>query len=127
MGGVEYFTQACEIAAISLGVTVLQKELIVTVRRENGATVLNRAPVVLRTRTYLPYVAKHTGGVAAVQAVGLLDRVQVGELMTVNRKVRPTRHACDAIYRKTYRLIQTDPKVEQEKRDAERVNDRRGQ
>ena len=76
MGRAECFTQACEITPISLGVTVVQKELIVTVRCENGATVLNRAPGVLRAGTYLPYVAEYPVGVTTVQAVGPLDRVQ---------------------------------------------------
>ena len=47
VGRPECLPQAYEIPPISLGVTVVQKELIVTVRRENGATVLDRAPVVL--------------------------------------------------------------------------------
>ena len=69
MGRAECFTQACEIAPTSLGVTVVQKELIVTVRRENGATVLNRGPVMLRAGTYLSYVAEHPVGVTTVMDV----------------------------------------------------------
>ena len=57
-------------------------------------------------------------GMAAVQAVGFLDRVQIGKRMAVDREVPPALHALDSVDGKTHPLIQADLQVEEDEAET---------
>jgi hypothetical protein len=59
--------------------------------------------------------------------VRLLNRIQVSELLAIDGEVRPARDAGDAVHRKTGPFVRVDPEVEEQEREAERVDDRRGE
>ena len=84
----ERLAQSWEIAAVSFGVAIVKKELIVIVRHGDIATMLDRAPVLLGPGENFLDVAHHAFCVAAVQAVGLLYPIEIGELVAVDREVR---------------------------------------
>src|SRR5690606_11730276 len=72
---------------------------------------------------YLLNIGKQTVGIAAVLAVDLFDRVQICESMAIQRKIRPAGHGGDTVHRKAYPLVDRDPRIQQEQRHDQRIDD----
>jgi hypothetical protein len=86
---------------------------------------LNGAPVLFGSSCDLTDVPDGAVDIAAVQAVGFLDCIQIGKLMAVDREVSPALHTFDSVDGKTNPLIQADPHVEEDEGETERIDDRR--
>ena len=92
----------------------------------HATEVLDRTPVLFRSRGNLRHVSQDSVGVGAVLAVDLLDQVQVLEMVPVKGQILPSPHIRDAVDRKAQPLIETANQVQQGDRDETGVNDRRG-
>src|ERR1035437_1445067 len=117
----------CLSFAKPFGVAEVGETLVVRVRAEHPAGMLDRAPVNLGARRHLAHKGDRTIGVRTISAIDLLDDVEVGEMMAVEHQVIAAAHLRNLVDRKADRLIRHDPDVEQRDRDYKRIDHRRGQ
>ncbi|OIQ65420.1 hypothetical protein GALL_530210 [mine drainage metagenome] len=116
-----------ELGAKPLGVAEIGKALIVRMRPEHAAGVLDRAPINLGTRRHLAHERDRTVGIGAIGAIDLLDDVEIGEMVAVEHEVVAAAHFWNLVDRKADRLIGHGRDVEQRDGDNQRIDHRRGQ
>jgi hypothetical protein len=116
-----------QILSISLRVTVVEKDVVSLMRRWDGASVFDRAPILLGASGDFTHVRDQPVGVAAERAVHLFDCVQIRELVAIDREIPTTRHQWHAVNREAHPLIQRHLQIEQHEWQKQRVDDRRGQ
>jgi hypothetical protein len=88
--------------------------------------VLDRAPVLLRSRHHLAHIGRQPVGVGAIGAVELLDQVQVAQVRAFEHHVVAPTPPRDAVQRKAQPLVQRDGQIHQQQRQQQRVDQRRG-
>src|ERR1039457_6190982 len=103
--------------AESLSVAEIRKTLVMRVRPQHPAGMLDRAPVNLGARRHLARKRDRAIGVGAIGAIDLLDDVEIGEMVAVEHQVIAAAHLWNPVDRKADRLIRHDPDVEQRDRD----------
>ena len=108
--------------AITFGVAEVGKTLVVRVRAEHTAGMLDRTPIDLRARGHLAGERNGAVGVGAIGAVDLLDGVEIGQMVAVEDQVVAPTDSRDLVDRKTDRLKGHDPYVHQNHRDQQRIN-----
>jgi hypothetical protein len=79
---------------------------IVLVRSTDALGMPNRTPILFGPAGDFTHVRENAIRVSAVQAVELLDRIQVGEVLAIDDDIPPPRDPCDAVGTKANRLIQ---------------------
>ena len=100
--------------------------MIPRMRSGDDTRMLDRAPILLGASGHFPHVRDQPVGVAAEGAIHLFDPVQVGKLVPIDREIPTTWYPCDAVDREAHALIQRHPKIEQDERKKQRVDDRCG-
>ena len=95
------------------------------VRRVDPLRVPDRAPVLLGPRGNLANGGQHAVRVAAIHAIQLFDRIQVGEVLPIDHDVVRTWDPRDPVQRKTEPLVEADPQIDEPDRHDERIDERR--
>src|ERR1700722_806546 len=115
-----------QLVSVGVTVTIVHETAIARVDSEYTSCVLDRAPVLLGTRSDLPDVREYTVRIRAIRAIELLKRVEVAELLAVECHIVDPAHAWDPIDREANRLVDGDKQVEQYHRNKERIDHRCG-
>jgi hypothetical protein len=117
--------QGRQFAPITMGVTVVDEEVVPVVRGRDGAGMLDWAPILLGASRDVLDERERAVGVSAEDAVYFFDPIQIGELVPIDDEVRTTRHPRDAVDRKAYPLIDEHPEIQQGERNDHGIDDRR--
>ena len=118
-------TQRCLPRAISGRVAIGDKAAVTLVRMTNAAAVPDRAPILLGPGRDLADIPDDAVGVAAIQAVHAFERVQVPQLVAIDREVGAPPHSLEAPGAEAERLIERHREVEQHKGQREQIDERR--
>jgi hypothetical protein len=84
----------------------------------------DRTPEPFRTRGDLPGIGDGPVGITTVDAIELLDRVQLRQMIAVDHEIVSTAQPRNAVNAETQILIQGDRQIENNQRDDHTVDNR---
>jgi hypothetical protein len=101
-------TKLLELLPVGVTVTEIHEAAIPRVDSEYAARVFDRAPVLLGTRPDLANIREDTVRIGSICAIKFLKRVEVAQLLAVERQAVGAAHARDPIHREAHRLVYGD-------------------
>src|ERR1700719_755822 len=88
-----------------LGVTEIGKALVMRMRAEDPAGVLDRAPIDFGARRHLAHKCDRAVGIGAIGAIDFLDDVEISEMVAVEHQIVAASHLWNLVDGKADRLI----------------------
>src|SRR5476649_199439 len=106
-----------DLIAVGLGIAIIDEAAIAVMGAWNRKRMLDRTEELLSAARHFAHIGDDAVAVAAIDAVQLLDQVQIAQAMPVDDDIVGPAHLGDAIDREADALIERREQVDQRQRD----------